>query len=372
MRKRFDLVVIGLSLSSSWGNGHATTYRALLRGLALLGHRILFLERNVPWYGQHRDLPTPDFCELALYDTVAELRSRYSSAVADAEAVIVGSYVPDGIDVLDWALETGRSTVAFYDIDTPITLAALAKGRCAYIAVRQIPRLHLYLSFTAGPTLGELSSRFGARQAAPLYCAVDETIYQPLSHARRWDLGYLGTYSEDRQATLERLLINAARRLPQKRFVVAGPQYPADVDWPGNVERIDHLPPQEHAAFYAAQRFTLNVTRADMIAVGWSPSVRLFEAAACGTPIISDRWPGLTSLFPEHDAILIADNGEFVEAALSERDDKFRKRIAERALGIVREQHTGIARARTLQGYLVDAAARRAKLATALMATSEE
>jgi spore maturation protein CgeB len=351
-----ELVFIGLSLSSSWGNGHATTYRALLRGLAALGQKVLFLERDVPWYAANRDLPDPDFCELGFYASVEELAQKFGRRIAGARAVIVGSYVPDGIVVLDLVLEQARGLKAFYDIDTPITVAALDQGAEEYIAIRQIRRLDLYFSFTGGPTLDRLGQDFGAQRPRALYCAVDETQWCPMAVELRWDLGYLGTYSPDRQPALDRLLLQPARCLPRMRFVVAGPQYPASINWPDNVERLEHVAPADHAAFYAAQRFTLNITRAAMIAAGWSPSVRLFEAAACGIPIISDRWNGLTELLPEHAAILIADRTEAVVAALTGVAESDRQRIGQRARSVVLDDHTGTARARELLRHVKAAA----------------
>ncbi len=343
-----ELVFIGLSLSSSWGNGHATTYRALLRGLAAIGEKVLFLERDVPWYAANRDLPDPDFCELGFYASVDELTQRFGSRIAGARAVIVGSYVPDGIAVLDFVLERAMGVTAFYDIDTPITLAALDRGAEDYVAIRQIPLLDLYYSFTGGPTLDRLARDFGARRPRALYCAVDETRWRPMTADERWDLGYLGTYSPDRQPALGRLLLQPARRLPQMRFVVAGPQYPAGIEWPDNVERLEHVAPSDHAAFYAAQRFTLNVTRAAMLEAGWSPSVRLFEAAACGTPIISDRWRGLADFLPERQAILVADETDDVVSALTSMPDTGRRAVAECARTMVLANHTGKARARQM------------------------
>ena len=360
-----DIVIIGLSLSSSWGNGHATTFRALIRGLAARGRNVLFLERDSAWYAEHRDLPEPDFCTLSFYASAEDLRARFGAVVAGAPAVIVGSYVPDGVEILDWVLAQARGTVGFYDIDTPVTLAALERRDCAYIAARQIPALDLYLSFAAGPTLDRLAHRYGARRPVAFYCAVDAERYRPAARPMRWDLGYLGTYSPDRQPALTRLLIEPARRLPQLRFAVAGPQYPDCIDWPDNVERIAHLPPSEHADFYRSQRFTLNVTRADMIEAGWSPSVRLFEAAACGTPIISDRWPGLTSLLPENEAILIADDTQDVVRALGSTNQAAARARAARAGAIVRAGHTGLARAQDLEAQL-DAVARHASAAQAI------
>lgn len=134
-----ELVFIGLSLSSSWGNGHATTYRALLRGLSAIGQKVLFLERDAPWYAANRDMPDPDFCELGFYTSLAELAQNFGPRIASARAVIVGSYVPDGIAVLDLVLERAKGLTAFYDIDTPITLAALDRGAEDYIATLRHP-----------------------------------------------------------------------------------------------------------------------------------------------------------------------------------------------------------------------------------------
>ncbi|MDE3747890.1 glycosyltransferase [Methylobacterium radiotolerans] len=351
------LVVLGLSLSSSWGNGHATTYRALLKAFAGRGHDVLFLERDVPWYAQHRDLPDPDFCDLALYGDLDGL-DAHRAAIAAADAVIVGSYVPDGVAagarVLDWA----RGTRAFYDIDTPVTLAALEAGTCAYLAAGQIRDYDLYLSFTGGPTLRRLERAYGAPAARALYCSVDPDAYPALDRPARYDLSYLGTYSPDRQPTLERLLIEPARRAPDLRFAVAGPQYPAGIDWPANVERIEHLPPDRHPDFYAASRYTLNVTRADMVRAGWSPSVRLFEAGACGTPVISDRWDGLDTLLVPEREILLPDGPEAVLAILRGRAEAGRRSLGAAARAAILARHTAAARAEELERFLDEAGAR--------------
>jgi spore maturation protein CgeB len=344
--KPYDVVVLGLSLSSSWGNGHATTYRSLLSGLRGLGLNVLFLERNVPWYADNRDLARPSYCRLAFYENLDELKARFSNAIAEAGAVVVGSFVPEGASVLDFVFATAGGAVAFYDIDTPVTLSKLAARTADYVALRHIVQFDVYFSFTGGPTLQRLEREFGARQAVALYCSASEDQYRPTNEAIVWDLGYLGTYSPDRQPGLERLLLEPARRRPKTRFVVAGAQYPPEIAWPKNVERIEHLAPSAHASFYSRQRFTLNVTRADMAGCGWSPSVRLFEAAACGTAIISDPWPGLSELFPENEAVLIARRTEDVVAMLNDIDDAHRTRIAAAARQRVLAAHTGRARAR--------------------------
>jgi spore maturation protein CgeB len=345
------ITILGLSITSSWGNGHATTFRSLVRALDRRGHDVLFLERDVPWYAAHRDLPRPPYGRTALYGSLAELREEHAADVRDADAVVVGSYVPDGAAVLAWVLSAARGVRAFYDIDTPVTLAKLERGEHEYLRPDLVPALDVYLSFTGGRTLERLERRFGARRARPLYCSVDPTLYHPEATPPAWDLGYLGTYSVDRQPTLERLLLDAARA-GRERFVVAGPQYPEGLDWPANVERIEHLPPAAHRTFYNAQRFTLNVTRADMIRAGWSPSVRLFEAAACGTPVISDWWDGLDEFFVPGREIAIARTAAETLALLRGLPDDARLCMGALARERILAAHTAAHRAEELERWL--------------------
>jgi spore maturation protein CgeB len=346
-----DIVILGLSITSSWGNGHATTYRALAKALNRRGHRVTFLERDVPWYAEHRDLPRPPYCQARLYSTLADLERRFSAMVGRADAVIVGSYVPEGVAVGNWALRIAAGPVAFYDIDTPVTLAKLERGDEEYLSYDLIAAYDLYLSFTGGPVISRLHG-LGSRNAAPLYCSVDPEIHAPVEVRRRWRLGYLGTYSDDRQPSLERLLCAPARRLADEAFVVAGPQYPDHIGWPDNVEHIAHLPPRKHCAFYCAQDFTLNVTRADMRAAGYSPSVRLFEAAACGVPIITDRWEGLETFLELGSEILVADTSEEALRVLEDTSDAKRRSIAAAARAKILARHTADHRAAELERLL--------------------
>ena len=350
-----DLVVLGLSLSSAWGNGHATTYRSLLKAYAARGHSILFLERDVPWYrGPARDLVDPAFCRLDFYDDLADLE-RYRGEIAAARAVVVGSYVPDGRAVGAFLQRHARGVTAFYDIDTPVTVAALERGACDYLSADQIPGYNLYLSFTGGPMLDRLAREFGSPGPRALYCCVDSENYGPRDDASRWDLSYLGTYSDDRQPVLERLLIEPARQAPHLRFVVAGPQYPASIEWPANIERFEHVGPADHAEFYGCSRFTLNVTRADMVRAGWSPSVRLFEAAACATPIISDPWEGLDSIFKPGRDILVAPDCDAVLDALITMSETERRAIGAAGRSRVLADHTAAHRAAQLEHHIEEA-----------------
>ena len=353
------IVIIGLSITSSWGNGHATTYRGLMRELVGRGHDVLFLENDKPWYASNRDLPNPPYGRTELYDSPADLKDRFGADVREADVVMIGSFVPEVVAVGDWITRTAGGLVAFYDIDTPVTLAKLAREDAEYLSRDLVRRYELYLSFTGGPTLRRLEREFGSPRARPLYCSVDPTIYYPQPAEPRWDLGYLGTYSADRQPALDSLLISSARQWDHGRFVVAGPQYPASIRWPSNVARVDHLSPFDHRAFYASQRFTLNVTRSDMIRAGFSPSVRLFEAAACGVPIISDCWEGLDHFFSIGDEILVAGGTTDVLRFLRETDELTRREIGRRARQRVLAAHTAAHRAAELEGHLLEALGRR-------------
>jgi spore maturation protein CgeB len=353
------IVILGLSITSSWGNGHATTYRGLVRELTTRGHDVLFLERDVPWYASNRDLPRPPFGKTALYRDLADLKRRFASEIEEADMVIVGSYVPDGARVGRWVTRTARGLTAFYDIDTPVTLAKLARGDEEYLTADLIREYQLYLSFTGGPTLERLEEEFGSPAARPLYCSVDPELYFPDRREIRWDLGYMGTYSADRQPALTQLLVEPARVWSNGRFVVAGPQYPRSLRWPRNVRRIEHLPPERHRGFYNAQRFTLNLTRADMIAAGFSPSVRLFEAAACGTPIISDQWDGLETLFEPDLEILIAGGTRQVLDWIRDFTEEDRQALGARGRARVLAQHTAAHRAEELEGYALELLSRQ-------------
>lgn len=350
-RASLNITILGLSITSSWGNGHATTFRAIVKELHKAGHLVTFLERDVPWYASSRDLPNPDYCKIHLYRDLNELKQQYLETVQTADLVIVGSYVPEGVDVGRWVCKEARGIKAFYDIDTPVTLAKLERRDYEYLTPELIPAYDLYLSFTGGPILAILEEKYGSPCARALYCSVDPSLYYPGSADVMYDLGYLGTYSNDRQPPLERLLFDAAMQWPKGRFAVAGPQYPACVEWFENINYIHHLPPAEHRMFYNSQRFTLNITRADMIKAGYSPSVRLFEAAACGVPIISDYWEGMETIFELGTEIFISKSGPETLAYLRDMKETERINSGERARKKILSKHTAGHRAQELLQY---------------------
>lgn len=347
------LVIFGLTISSSWGNGHATLWRGLCRALTRRGHRVVFYERDVPYYAAHRDLTAlPPGGRLNLYRDWSGACAAAERDLADAEVGMVTSYCPDGIAAADLVLSSRARLKTFYDLDTPVTLARLAAGEAIdYIGPRGLGDFDLVLSYTGGAALDELRTRLGARRTAPLYGSVDPETHRPVvpqPHYRA-DLSYLGTYAADRQDALEAFLIEPARRLAGRRFVIGGAQYPAAFPWTRNIHFVRHLPPAEHPAFFSSSRLTLNITRRSMAAMGFCPSGRMFEAAACGAPIVSDRWPGLDAFFePGAEIIVLRDTTEAIAAI--EMPDGERLAIARRARERVLDEHTADHRA----GALID------------------
>jgi spore maturation protein CgeB len=351
-----NFVIFGLTISSAWANGHATPWRALLKGLARQGHTATFFERDVPYYAQHRDLDAPDFCRLELYADWASVAGRAAAALNSADVAMVTSYCPDGLAGCQLMLDTSGPLHVFYDMDTPVTLAALERDGLAiadgahYLTPDLIPEFDLYLSFSGGPRLDCLRQRWGAKRTAALYGSVDPEVHAPVTNppdALRCALGYLGTYAPDRQAPLDRLLLEPARCRPSERFLVVGSLYPPEVSWPDNVNTLPHLEPARHPAFYSANRLTLSVSRSMMLEWGWTPSGRLFEATSCGTPLLSDPFPGLDEFFEPNTEILVASTTDEALAAL-ELSDAELARIGAAGRERTLADHTGASRARQL------------------------
>ena len=343
------ITIFGLSITSSWGNGHATTFRALCSALHRRGHHITFFEKDVEWYASNRDLAGPAFADVQLYTDWQDALPRVRKALAATDVAVVGSYFPDGIPALHAIMAANVPLRAFYDIDTPVTMAALrAHGSNEYVDARLLPELDVYFSFTGGPALRELEEGFGVKRAVPLYCSFDPDAYRRrrVDPRLQCDLSYMGTYAPDRQPKIEDLLASPARALPERRFVVAGPLYPPSVVWPENVDHIAHLAPADHPRLYSSSKFVLNVTRREMVISGYSPSVRLFEAAACGATIISDNWPGLDTFFTPGEEILLANTPDDVIQRLQTGGlPEIGRRAQERVL----EEHTSSIRARQFE-----------------------
>lgn len=327
-----------------------------MRALAAQGHEVVFFERDVTYYAKTRDLWRGDGYELVLYESWDEVASRAAAELEEADAAIVTSYCPDAAPATELVLASRNLVRVFYDLDTPVTLERLARGEeVDYLPHWGLGGFDLVLSYTGGKALDDLHRILGARRARPLYGSVDAFAHHPVTPLPRYDadLSYLGTYASDRQDGVERLLVGTARKLPEKRFVVGGSMYPRDFPWTDNIWFLEHVPPPDHPAFYCSSRLTLNVTRAAMAKMGYCPSGRLFEAAACGTPILSDAWDGLETFFePGKEIVLAGSTDEAIEAISLPAAELARigQAARERAL----RDHTADRRAEELINMLTD------------------
>lgn len=347
-------VIFGLTVSSSWGNGHATLWRGLCKALARRGHQVIFFERDVPYYAAHRDVTELPCGELILYPNWESVLPLAGHHLSDAEVAMVTSYCPDGRSAAELVLGSPAQVKSFYDLDTPVTFARLEAGEdVSYIPANGLGDFDLVLSYTGGAALVELERRLGARRVAPLYGSVDPEAHFPVAAQEvfRCDLSYLGTYALDRQEVLDELFIQPARLLPRRKFIIAGAQYPAEFPWTSNIYFVRHLPPGDHPSFYCSSRVTLNVTRRAMAEMGFCPSGRLFEAAACGAAILSDWWEGLDEFFVPGEEILIARGTDEAVQLLETSDaelEKLRHAARERVLTC----HTAEQRAVELENAL--------------------
>jgi len=347
-----QLTVFGLSVTSSWGNGHATFWRAICRALARRGHRVEFFERDQWFYYAHRDLDRLPDHDLHVYPSWQAIAGVARASVRRADAAIVTSFCADAREAADLIRSEARGTRVYYDMDTPVTLDRLRAGDTVpYVPEGGLRGFDLVLSYAGGPALTALEQDLGAARAVALYGCIDPDEY-PVQPARATAaITYLGTYAKDREAAFDRLLIGAADAAPHEHFIVGGPQYPSPEQWPANVEYRPHVGQPEHLDFYASGRFTLNLTRGPMFRWGYCPSGRLFEAAACGTPLLTDDWPGLATFFDANDEIVVVRSADDVTAALSMSDDA-RVSLAARARDRVLATCTADIRARDLEDAL--------------------
>jgi len=350
------ITIFGLTLSSSWGNGHATPYRAILRALARRGIRISFYEKDAPYYARHRDFASCDYCDLRLYSHWSEVRAKAMAEARDSDIVITASYCPEGARINDDVLELAAPLRCFYDLDTPITLNHLGHMPLDYVRPEQIPEFDLYLSFAGGDVLTELERTHGARMARALYGCVDPDEHHRVPRDPNFAcaLSYLGTFAADRQHKVDELFLEPACRRGDLQFILAGALYPCEWTWPENVRRIEHLASGQHPALYCSSRATLNLTRSAMAASGYCPSGRFFEAAACGCPILTDGWRGLDTFFdPERELCIVRDAAD-VFACLDGGHRELEER-AETARRRTLDEHTGVRRAKQLLSYCEEA-----------------
>ncbi len=350
------IVIFGLSISSAWGNGHATLLRGLFRSLSSLGHTVHFFERDTAYYAAHRDATSFPYAKLQLYSDWPTVVAEAKQALATADVAMVTSYCPDGAAACDLVLESAVPRKTFYDLDTPVTISRLENGETVnYLPPTGFADFDQVFSYTGGLALDHLRSKLGARNVASLYGWVDPAVHFRVGPSPRFqgDFSYIGTYAADRQSAVNELFLGPAGQLAARTFVIAGAMYPSTTAWPVNIHHFEHVTPPEHSAFYSSSPLTLNVTRATMAGMGYCPSGRLFEAAACGTAVLSDWWTGLDDFFEPGQEILIASTKTEAIAAIR-RDASEIAAIGRRAQERALDCHTADVRARRLLDLIED------------------
>lgn len=352
------IAIFGLTISSLWGNGHATLWRGLCKALAALGHEVVFFERDVPRHASTRDWTSlPESfgnSKLVLYPDWAIVEAQVRRELADCDTAIVSSYCFDAQAATDAILEAQHPLAVFYDLDTPVTLDTLRLGKnVPYIPQHGLCDFDLVLSYTGGAALEALRSDLGAHRVRALYGHVDPDVDYPVPPVARYrsTLSWLGAYCADRQAGLEELFLCPARLRPKQKFLIGGGQYPEHFSRSPNVYLAPDLPPRERCAFFSSSRLTLNVTREPMARMGWCPTGRLFEAAACATAILSDEWCGLDDFYTPGEQVLVARIATDTIASL-DMDDAQLQAIGRAARERTLDEHTSMHRARALLGML--------------------
>lgn len=351
------------SLLSSYWNGAATYYRGIARALHRRGHRIAFFEPDAFDRQSHRDIEEPEWAKVVVYANREDAALAALEQAQDYDVVVKAS----GVGVFDALLEREAlahqargATVIFWDVDAPATLERVELDPDdAFRAL--IPRYDLVLTYGGGPRVVDAYRRLGARDCVPIYNALDPDTHHPVPPDPRFaaDLGFLGNRLPDREARVGRFFFEAARRAPERTFLLGGAGWD-DAALPPNVRGIGHVGTEDHNAFNASVRIALNINRESMARFGYSPPTRVFEAAGAGACLIVDAWDGIEAFLEPGREVLVAEDGAAVAAYLESTDAACARRIGARARERLLAQHTYAQRAieveRALAGQTAAAA----------------
>jgi spore maturation protein CgeB len=355
-----DIAYFGSSLVSSWWNGAATYYRGLVRGLADLGHRVTFYEPIAYERQEHRDIPDPEWAEIVVYPAADEEAVRATVAGArDADVIIKTSGVGVFDDVLADAVvataSRGGAVSMFHDVDAPATLAELESDP-SHPMRALLPQFHSVLTYGGGRPVKERYGALGACRVELIYNALDPATHHRVPEDARFaaDVSLLANRLPDRERRIDEFFLAVAAEVPDRRFLLGGNGWD-DKAMPANVRWIGHVGTADHNAFNCSATAVLNVTRDSMVANGWSPATRVFEAAGVGACLITDAWDGIDAfLEPGVEVLVAADGGEVAERVRALDPAVARaigKAAAERLLG----EHTYRHRAATMDELLREA-----------------
>ena len=351
-----NIAFFGSSIVSAYWNGAATYYRGIVRALHDRGHRITFYEPDAYQRQQHRDIADPDYATVVVYpgegeDGVFAMLERARSA----DLVVKAS----GVGVFDQLLErevarlrAPERLVAFWDVDAPATLERM-QGDASDPFRALVPDYDLVLTYGGGDPVVAAYAAFGARRCVPIYNALDPETHYPVAPEERFrsDCVLLANRLPDREARIDAFFFRAAEAAPARRFLLGGNGW-HDREVPRNVTALGHVYTGDHNAVNCSTLAVLNVHRDSMVANGWSPATRLFEAAGAGACQITDAWRGIDEFLEPGREILVAADGAEVAAHVDALTPERARAIGEAALRRVLAHHTYAHRAAQVEAVL--------------------
>lgn len=350
-----DIAFFGSSLVSAYWNGAATYYRGIIRALAGKGHRVTFYEPDAFDRQRHRDMADPDWAGVVVYDADPASTEDALRQAKGADILVKAS----GVGVNDALLESlvpamkrPDALAVFWDVDAPATLERMRRDPGDPFRA-DVGRYDMVLTYGGGTPVVEAYRGFGARICVPVYNALDPDTHHAVPPDDRFaaDLSFIGNRLPDRERRVEAFFLDAAARLPDRRFLLGGNGWD-DKPKPANIRYLGHVYTADHNALNCSALAVLNVTRDSMAETGFSPPTRVFEAAGAGACLITDAWEGVGQFLEPGEEVLVARDGAEVAALLSELTPNHARAIGLRARRRMLDEHTYAHRAREVERLL--------------------
>jgi spore maturation protein CgeB len=363
MSARVRVAMFGSSLVSAYWNGAATYYRGILQALHERGFEIDFYEPDAYRRQEHRDIADPPYASVNIYRATPDGAAQALERARHADILIKAS----GIGAQDEFLESAVPAAArahtlsvFWDVDAPATLERM-RGDPGDPFRQSLRAFDLVLTYGGGQPVIDEYVGFGARRCVPIYNALDPATHHPVARDQRFagDLGFLGNRLPDREARVREFFLGPASRMSQCRFVLGGSGWEQGIELPGNLSYVGHVYTRDHNAFNCSPRAVLNINRDSMVATGFSPPTRVFEAAGAGACLLCDAWEGIEQFLEPDREVLCVRSGAEVEATLAGLSEPRARSIGEAARRRVLSEHTYAHRAVTLASLLTDEVERR-------------
>jgi spore maturation protein CgeB len=347
------IFVFGSSIVSSYWNGAATYYRGIYKHLHALGNQITFAEPDAYGRQQKLDSAIGGYVDVLVY--WPDQTEGLISEACGADLVIKHSGVGINDELLEREVLNCRSEgtrAAFWDVDAPATLARVESDSADPFR-SCIPEYDLIFTYGGGQAVIDHYTRLGARNCHPIYNALDPETHHPVpaSEDYRCDLLFVGNRLPDRERRVEEFFLRAAELVPDLKFILGGEGW-GGKRLPANVRWIGHVGTGDHNMLNCSARMVLNINRASMADVGFSPPTRIFEAAGAGACMITDSWSGISQFFEPGQEILVASSAEDVVAHLSSISAGRARAIGEAMLARALRHHTYQQRALEVQAVL--------------------